>query len=358
MTSPDPEPSVLFSDQSRFQSSHSYAAGDMHEHPSSQDQVPENWLGWAELENDPVRSAIFPHTDQLLNIIQAIFSTLLIEWGVPSIEVQEIVELDQVMVSPPELVCGLILLARWTPPERLGDNVDAPKDLWFANQVSSYSCASVAIMNIVNNRPDLDLGPELNFFRERTMELSPKARGIALDCFDFVRNKHNSFATEIDKLNIENLLRDDVVKWERKKRFDSTGDGHRRKRRRVTMSRNRKRVISDHDYQDNGFHFIAYAPCGDALWKMDGLEPLPKRMNTGDNENWLYTAAADLQDHTQQAAASGFEFSLLSLVKRDDNLSAVANADDMRCAREDWGPFISHMVQLHAEKGDIKEMIS
>jgi ubiquitin carboxyl-terminal hydrolase L5 len=50
-------------------------------------------------------------------------------------------------------------------------------------------------MNIINNHPNVSLGPELNAFRNQTKAMSPKERGLALDHFDHVRDRHNSFAT-------------------------------------------------------------------------------------------------------------------------------------------------------------------
>lgn len=283
---------------------------------------------------------------------------MLREWGVPSVEVQEIIELDGLLTKAADEVCGLILLARWTAPEKTDQAAVLPKSLWFANQTSSYSCASVAIMNIINNQSDLDLGTKLNVFREETRALSPKDRGIALDSFDFVRNIHNSFSTEIDKLNVDQLLKDDMVKWERKVRAEQKADNvHRKKRRRVTMDRKRKKDNTEEDYSDNGFHFIAYAPCDESLWKMDGLEALPKKLDSSETENWLFTAASDLQCQMQMAAASGFEFSLLALVKRHGGMDDANEAANMQRTREDWGPFLSHMVKLHAERGDIRDMM-
>lgn len=85
-------------------------------------EVFENWRGWAELENDP-----------------AIFSTLLREWGVPSVRIQEVFQLDTLFDEPPNSVFGLVLLSRWTAPEEETQHqlTDAPVDLWFANQVHS-----------------------------------------------------------------------------------------------------------------------------------------------------------------------------------------------------------------------------
>ena len=50
-------------------------------------------------------------------------------------------------------------------------------------------------MNIVNNHPNISLGPELNTFRDKTKDMSPRDRGLALDSFEYVRDTHNSFAT-------------------------------------------------------------------------------------------------------------------------------------------------------------------
>ena len=138
----------------------------------------EPWKGWAELENDPT-----------------IFSVMLREWGVKGIQVREIIPLDAIFDVSPTSIYGLIFLSRYTVPEPAAELPTIPQELWFANQVSSYSCATVALMNIINNRADLNLGIDLNAFRLHTTPMSSKDKGIALDGFDHVRNVHNSFAT-------------------------------------------------------------------------------------------------------------------------------------------------------------------
>jgi ubiquitin carboxyl-terminal hydrolase L5 len=50
-------------------------------------------------------------------------------------------------------------------------------------------------MNIIINRNDINLGPELANFRSVTQNLSPMDRGLALDDFGHIRDVHNSFAT-------------------------------------------------------------------------------------------------------------------------------------------------------------------
>ena len=62
-------------------------------------------------------------------------------------------------------------------------------------QTSTFSCATVALMNIINNSQGVNLGPHLSTFRKDTQTMTPKDRGLALDSFDHVRDVHNSFAT-------------------------------------------------------------------------------------------------------------------------------------------------------------------
>jgi len=56
------------------------------------------------------------------------------------------------------------------------------------------ACASVALLNIVNNVPNIELGENLRAFREFTASFSPALRGDAIGNFEFVKEIHNSFA--------------------------------------------------------------------------------------------------------------------------------------------------------------------
>lgn len=62
------------------------------------------------------------------------------------------------------------------------------------SQTASNACASVALLNIVNNIPDIDLGENLQHFKEFTMPFTPALRGDAINNFEFVKRIHNSFA--------------------------------------------------------------------------------------------------------------------------------------------------------------------
>lgn len=61
-------------------------------------------------------------------------------------------------------------------------------------QTVHNACASVALLNIVNNIPDIQLGENLQAFKEFTKDFTPALRGDAIANFQFVKEIHNSFA--------------------------------------------------------------------------------------------------------------------------------------------------------------------
>lgn len=65
------------------------------------------------------------------------------------------------------------------------------------SQTASNACASVALLNIVNNIPDLELGENLQAFKEFTKDFTPALRGDAIANFRFVKEIHNSFARSV-----------------------------------------------------------------------------------------------------------------------------------------------------------------
>jgi ubiquitin carboxyl-terminal hydrolase L5 len=91
-----------------------------------------------------------------------------------------------------------------------------PGNVWFANQIPDFACATVALINIVNNIPGIELGPELSDFRRSTLQMVPMARGDAIDKFDFVRRIHNSFASETEILNAEMHIRNKLLRVKRR----------------------------------------------------------------------------------------------------------------------------------------------
>ena len=61
------------------------------------------------------------------------------------------------------------------------------------------ACASVALLNIVNNVPDLELGDNLEHFKDFTAKFTPALRGDAINNFEYIKNIHNSFARYVTR---------------------------------------------------------------------------------------------------------------------------------------------------------------
>jgi ubiquitin carboxyl-terminal hydrolase L5 len=202
-------------------------------------------------------------------------------------------------------------------------------------------------MNIINNRTGLELGPNLNSFRAQTLDMTPKDRGFALDKFDHVRDVHNSFATELDKLNVDMRLKQDYAAAEKEKK--AAQSRHRHKKRKT---------YDEYDDEDNGFHFVAYAPAAGSVWKMDGMERLPRKVgNLSEGDSWVAMVLPELQAQLESATNGALEFSLLALTATTDVSDQDANRETMARMREDWGPFISTLIRIHVENGTLKEAL-
>lgn len=114
-------------------------------------------------------------------------------------------------------VHALIFLFRYrAQDEQTNGATSCPDHVWFANQIPDFACATVALINIVNNVPGLNLGPELREFKNKTRGMDPIARGDAVDQFDFLRRIHNSFATETDLLNADMHLKNKLDRFKKK----------------------------------------------------------------------------------------------------------------------------------------------
>lgn len=64
-------------------------------------------------------------------------------------------------------------------------------------QTANNACASVALLNIVNNVLCIELGDNLRAFKDFTKDFTPALRGDAIANFKFVKEIHNSFARSV-----------------------------------------------------------------------------------------------------------------------------------------------------------------
>ncbi|KAL2862914.1 ubiquitin C-terminal hydrolase 37 [Aspergillus lucknowensis] len=237
-----------------------------------------SWNGFCELESEP-----------------ALFNVMLREFGVTGVKVQEVVSLDdEFLACLNKPVYGLIFLFRWREDDPDKQEASCPDGLWFANQTAGNACASVALLNIVNNIEGIDLGENLRSFKDFTMPFTPALRGDAISNFEFVKRIHNSFARQMDILNSDLHLKHEA-----------------------TSKRNRsKKRGRDEGEADAGFHFIAFVPALGKVWKFDGLERQPQALGAfGPDSDWLDLVKPNIRANMEEYEEDQIEFSILSLAR-------------------------------------------
>ncbi|KAK5126230.1 hypothetical protein LTR85_010465 [Meristemomyces frigidus] len=159
------------------------------------------WPGWVEMESEP-----------------AFFNVMLREMGVRGAKIQEVFSIeDTELAMLPRPIHALIFLFRYHETEKDEKQpTSCPKHVWFANQTPDFACATFALLNIVNNIPDLDLGRDLRNFKDFTQDMDPLSRGDAVDSFEFVKHIHNSFARESDLLQSDMYVKNKADKLKKR----------------------------------------------------------------------------------------------------------------------------------------------
>ncbi|PYH41140.1 ubiquitin C-terminal hydrolase 37 [Aspergillus saccharolyticus JOP 1030-1] len=232
-----------------------------------------DWKGFCELESEP-----------------ALFNVMLRDFGVKGVKVEEVISLDEdMMATLNKPVYGLIFLSRWREDDPEKQEASCPEGLWFANQTATNACATVALLNIINNVEDIDLGDNLQSFKEFTMPFTPALRGVAISNYEFIKRIHNSFARKMDILNADHQLKTET-----------------------TSKRSRNQV--DQKDLDTIYHFIAYVAALGRVWKFDGLERQPQVLGTCQpDDDWLALAKPNILTKMREYEEGQIEFSILSL---------------------------------------------
>ncbi|CAK9294713.1 unnamed protein product [Gordionus sp. m RMFG-2023] len=162
----------------------------------------DNIQSWSELESDP---------------------------GVKGVEVEEVYDLNDTFNE--DLIFGFIFLFKWVDDNRrynysrrkysqdqsqksidIGTNKlkiylshylndsNLINKMFFAKQVVPNSCATHALLSVILNRHDIDIGENLSNFKQYTHLYTPENKGHAIANMKVLANSHNKFArNECDK---------------------------------------------------------------------------------------------------------------------------------------------------------------
>ncbi|KAF2099999.1 cysteine proteinase [Rhizodiscina lignyota] len=271
------------------------------------------WQGWCEIESEP-----------------AFFNSILNKWGVKGTRVQEVLCLDdETLNGLPKPIHGIIFLFRFCDLDEEQEEQEVSNQVWFANQRVQNACASVALLNLVMNIPNVELGKHISRFKDSTKDMSPTERGRAVAEFAFVRQAHNSWARKSD------MLYQDLA-------FKNEFDKAKRYRNRGTKARNNKKKKPEED-DTNGFHFIAFMPASGEIWRMDGMEKQPQKFGSYSDDSWVTQVAAVMQERMALFANEGIQFNVLAMTK-----------DPLLIAQERLAENIKSLAALEARLDEVQ----
>lgn len=255
------------------------------------------WKGWCEIESEP-----------------AFFNTIVKEWGVRGIRVKEVLDMDQ-WEDIPKPIYGFILLFQYRAdsPDKMEK---CPADVWFAQQVAQNSCASIALLNIIMNIPDIDVGDSIADLKRRTSgEMTPRKRGQLIKTCEFIRWVHNSFASKRDyHFTVVKDLKQPKTPQKNVKKKTSKKIGKSVVRKSIAGHKRKANDEEDEEIEENAYHFIAFVPINGKLWKLDGMDAQP--MNLGPSrDDWTDLAREDISERMAAAEAENgaISFSLQAL---------------------------------------------
>ncbi|KAF2760867.1 cysteine proteinase [Pseudovirgaria hyperparasitica] len=299
------------------------------------------WQGFCDIESEPA----------LLNV-------MLREWGVRSARVREIFSLDDLGAEySPKHVFGLVFCYQYFEPDYGMHEKSCPEHIWFANQLSTSSCATVTMLNILNNVPGLVLGENLQSFKDFTRTFEPFPRGEALAEFEFVKRIHNSFATRSDMMNFDLQMKGSFdtamkAKAQQARREAQQAKQKARTGKTSTPRKKKKRKADDESDAEAAFHYQAFLPIGNELWKLDGMDYYPEKLGTfEEGQDWTEVFRPLLEERILLLSEQyGAEVNLMCLHKDEaaelrehlaQNIVSIRAADArLDTLQPDWRNFL------------------
>ena len=243
-------------------------------------------------------------SDEWLELESApgLFSLLLEDLQIPSIQVEEIYDLDS--ISPP--VYGFVFLFKLVSGRKsrrkllFDDNTDFlikdsdfVREMFFAHQIVPNSCATHSLLSVLLNSQEIELCDTLQSLKEFTKGFTPENKGVSICNIPEIALAHNKHAPP--QLTV----------------------GGARKKGSMTMT-----------YGDK-FHYVSYVPLNGHLIEIDGLKDAPIDHGPwGESESWIDLFKECISkrlgmDKNGQTTGVEIRFSLMAIVPNKVYLSEI-----------------------------------
>ncbi|XP_065909209.1 ubiquitin carboxyl-terminal hydrolase BAP1-like isoform X2 [Dysidea avara] len=149
-------------------------------------------------------------------------------------------------------------------------------------KIMPNSCATHALLSVLLNCDDIELGPRLTEMKEFCRGLDPETKGYTIASSLHLARSHNRYATS------------------------GQPSGKKQSQQRP--------IFAGRIYEADTFHYVSYVPIGDRLFELDGLKPGPIDHGPwGSHEEWTDLFLRVISDRIADAN-SDIHFSLMAVV--------------------------------------------